>query len=451
MKSIRRRLLIGIVSLATVAGWFYGEAAWAVPSFSRQTGMACASCHTNGFGPNLTPFGRQFKLDGYTMGGDEKGPLTKGIPPLSGMLLGSFNHTDQSQPRQPVTGPSSPAFNGNNNLAFDQASFFYAGRIYGPVGAFAQFTYDGVGNTVAVDNIDIRGAGNAAFWGHDATFGVSLNNNPTVQDLWNTTPAWAFPFASSPIAPTPGASPLISGLGQQVGGASLYGLFDKLLYLEAGAYGNWSQGTQKNMGVWSSENPALSGAAPYWRIALQHGWDGQYIEIGTFGLQTDIYADRYNKTAGTNQYSDLGADITYQYLGNMEHIVEFRGSYIRENQQLRGTQSLGGSAKNSVMLNTLNLNASYTYQQTYTGTFGFFDISGSTDALLYPDNPSFKPNSQGFITEVDYVPFGKSNSLWQPWLNLRLGLQYVAYTQFNGTATNAGDNNTLYLNGWLAF
>lgn len=205
------------------------------------------------------------------------------------------------------------------------------------------------------------------------------------------------------------------------------------------------------MGVWEPENLLLNGAAPYWRIAVQHEWSGQYFEAGTFGLQADAYTDRYNKSAGTNQYTDLGADITYQYLGTMEHIFQFRGTYIRENQRLRGTQSLGGSAKNSVMLNTLNLNAAYTYQQTYTGTFGFFDISGSTDPLLYPDNPSFNPDSQGFITEVDYVPFGKSNSLWQSWLNLRLGLQYVAYTRFNGTATNAGDNNTLYISGWLAF
>ena len=26
------------------------------------------------------------------------------------------------------------------------------------------------------------------------TYGLSLNNNPTVQDLWNSTPAWGFPY-----------------------------------------------------------------------------------------------------------------------------------------------------------------------------------------------------------------------------------------------------------------
>ena len=35
----------------------------ALPSYARQTGQQCAACH-NGF-PELTPYGRQFKLNGY--------------------------------------------------------------------------------------------------------------------------------------------------------------------------------------------------------------------------------------------------------------------------------------------------------------------------------------------------------------------------------------------------
>ena len=41
--------------------------AHAVPSYARQTGLACASCHT--IFPELTPFGRSFKLNGYTLTG----------------------------------------------------------------------------------------------------------------------------------------------------------------------------------------------------------------------------------------------------------------------------------------------------------------------------------------------------------------------------------------------
>ena len=41
----------------------------ALPSFARQTGQPCGTCHTDF--PALTPFGRRFKLLGYTAGGGE--------------------------------------------------------------------------------------------------------------------------------------------------------------------------------------------------------------------------------------------------------------------------------------------------------------------------------------------------------------------------------------------
>ena len=69
-----------------------------------------------------------------------------------------------------------------------------------------------------------------------------------------------------------------------------------------------------------------------------------------------------------------------------------------------------------------------------------------------------KPSSNAFSIEVDWVPFGKEDSWARPFANLKLGLQYIAYTQFNGGSNNydgngrnAGNNNTLYAFAWLAF
>lgn len=47
----------------------------AVPSFARQTGMACVSCHSGNF-PGLNAFGRAFLTSGYTMRG--AAPLVEG-------------------------------------------------------------------------------------------------------------------------------------------------------------------------------------------------------------------------------------------------------------------------------------------------------------------------------------------------------------------------------------
>ena len=51
--------------------------AQALPIFARQTGQPCGSCHTDVLG--LTPFGRRFKLGGYTLGG---GPFRKTLFPI---------------------------------------------------------------------------------------------------------------------------------------------------------------------------------------------------------------------------------------------------------------------------------------------------------------------------------------------------------------------------------
>jgi hypothetical protein len=81
----------------------------AVPSFARQTGMPCSQCHTLSFGPALTAYGRQFKLNGYTFG-DGEHPM-----PLAAMVQGGFSRSAAAQPDAPADD-----FNTNNNLSVDQ-------------------------------------------------------------------------------------------------------------------------------------------------------------------------------------------------------------------------------------------------------------------------------------------------------------------------------------------
>src|ERR1700745_4075047 len=65
-----RKLLVttvGAVLPASLATRGVAPPAQALPSFARQTGQPCGTCHTDF--PSLTPFGRRFKLRGYTIGG----------------------------------------------------------------------------------------------------------------------------------------------------------------------------------------------------------------------------------------------------------------------------------------------------------------------------------------------------------------------------------------------
>ncbi len=54
----------GALALALV-GLAATQSAQALPLFARQTGMACLACHT--VYPELTHFGRMFKLNGYQL------------------------------------------------------------------------------------------------------------------------------------------------------------------------------------------------------------------------------------------------------------------------------------------------------------------------------------------------------------------------------------------------
>jgi hypothetical protein len=81
----RRRAAAPVVALVLALA---STLAQAVPSFARQTGQPCGMCHVGGFGPQLTDFGIQFKLTGYTLakGGDRPAPL-------AGMVMAGMTHT----------------------------------------------------------------------------------------------------------------------------------------------------------------------------------------------------------------------------------------------------------------------------------------------------------------------------------------------------------------------
>ena len=422
----------------------------AMPSFSRQTGQACSTCHTQSFGPNLTPFGRDFKLGGYTMGGGT-GTAAK-MPALSGMVMGSFTNTQKDQ------AGLNPGNNPNNNFTFDQASLFYGGRIYGKVGALSQLTYDGYNDNLKMDNTDIRFADQLDLGDTPITYGISLNNNPTVQDLWNTTPAWGFPYTGSGVQPGVGSKPLIDGaLGSQIGGATAYTMINNLLYLEAGAYGSFSNNFQSGFGIARVDRITLNGPAPYWRAALQQDWKGHYFSLGHYGMSADVSLPERDMSNGSDHYTDVAVDATYQYMANPKHIFEAKTSYTYEDQKLSATRQASVPADPSTgntYLTSYKLNLAYTFNQTYGLTFGYNKVSGSHVPQFNPDTGDLTgrptPNSQYYTAELVYVPFGKSNA-YAYLMNLRTSLQYIGYSQVNGSSAGSQVNNTFMVNGWLAF
>lgn len=424
--------------------------ALALPSFARQTGMPCAQCHMHSYGPQLTTYGRQFKLNGYSWG-DGDHPM-----PLALMIQGGFSHVDTAVPE-----PLARRFSTNDNLSVDQFSAFYGGRITEHSGAFVQVTYSGEDRHTSWDNLDVRYARPVDFGGTSAVVGISINNSPTVQDLWNSTPAWGFPFITSPLVPGPAAATLIEGgLAQLVLGATAYAMIEDHVFLEAGAYRGLSDRWLRNTGLSADDNPHVNGAAPYWRLAYQGGKEPYYFSIGTFGIQAKLQPD--TTVPDTDRYTDLGFDATYQYADESPFAVTVNTSYIHENQKLTGSFNAGATGVASNHLNTLRLDASVTYRQTWSAGAGVFDITGGPDATLYGAAPldgsnNGSPDTRGYILQLEYVPFGKKDSWAGPWVNIRVGLQYTGYLKFNGGTSNydgdgrsARQNNSIFLYYWMA-
>jgi hypothetical protein len=449
----------------------------AVPSFARQTGMACEACHT--VYPELTHFGRVFKANGYILSNvkqvrdvtgkkEELLSLAQTVP-LSIMAQVSYTQMKTGVPDLSSAGAPGVAQNGTAGFP-QQLSLFYAGKIAPNFGAFFQLTYANDSGTIGIDNTDLRFADSTLLSNQTPlTYGISLNNNPTVQDLWNTTPAWGYPFAATNAAVSPLAGTAIDGaFAQDVAGISGYLFWNESLYAEFGGYRSAKQGQTNSLtgGAGPLDGTAsnvMSGLAPYWRLAYEYNHDRHSIEAGLYGAQFRVYPGAGSPLSGPlNRFNDVAEDLQYQFVGD-EHQLTVAGTHIHESMTLDASFANGGAANPKDNLSTTRVWATYYYRRKLGGTIAYFSTTGTTDTGLYPNtvspppaggNPGVivsangSPDTRGWMAELNYLP----------WLNVKVSAQYTVYNKFNGGGSNydglgrnASDNNTLYLLLWFAY
>lgn len=446
LRWLLRRSEAGLLLAATTLALWAGPAG-AVPSFAVQTGQPCNACHVGGFGPQLTPFGREFKINGYT---------TRSVKfnlPVSAMAVASYIRTARSQPSPPA-----PGYSRNNNITLDQASVFLAGGLGSHLGAFVQTTYDGVAKAFHWDNLDARAVTSTKVRGATVLLGASLNNAPTVQDSFNTLPAWGYPYTTSSLAPAPGAAPLIGRLAQSTVGLTGYVWVNSAVYAEAGGYQSPGANFLTHAGVDAFDPGNIRGTAPYARIAYQKNFGDKNFEVGAFGLWADLFPGRDQSAGGADHYADTGLDASFQFFAPSKDVFTVNGRYTHEGERLNASHALGLSQNPTDTLNDVRLDASYYWRNQIGGTIGGFDTWGSADSLLYAGNRTFTPDSTGLIFQLDGTPFGAGGSPFGPRFNMRLGVQYTLYTRFDGaghnydgSARNASDNNTFRVFTWFAY
>jgi len=459
----------GACALVIVGMVWGARPASAVPSFARQTGQPCATCHNGAF-PQLTPYGRQFKLNGYTAGGtrcwDRPEMAAAGGPtevqiPISGLVLSSFTHIQKDLASAP-----GPGLGVNNDAMIQDVSVFVAGQIYCNLGAFAQWTYDRAGDVVSSDNWDVRYANKTKFGGVDLVYGLDYNNNPTVEDPWNTTPAWRVPgggsWSSSIAVGGAPVSPQIENFGQIVAGLGAYTWVNNEFYAFISAYKPLDKGALQFTGQDPNSAVNFDGVAPYWRLAVEKTWDVYSLMLGTYGMKVDIIPDTTQPTQ-TDKFTDVGFDTQFQYISDRD-FVTLRASYTYEWQKLDASFGAATPAVSNLKnyLSELVLSATYAYDAKYAVTASYFDTQGGPDATFYSNSPTSKPNTSGEIIDFSYYPWSRGGpSIW-PWLNTRLGVSFTHFDKINGTANNtdttlapivrnARDDNTTYLYSLTAF
>jgi hypothetical protein len=427
----------------------------AVPSYARQTGLPCSSCHYNP--PELNPAGRKFKLLGYVDKDKEKQGITDnsgkrhaGLDLLASLPLSARLETSFTSLNSPQPGTQ------NGNFEFPQdISLFLAGAWTSHVGSFLQVTYDTQNDHFGMDNTDIRYANKRNLAGKELVYGLDFNNNPTVEDLWNDMPAWGFPWVASDFAPTPTAAPIIQGrLAQDVAGFGGYAMWDNHLYGFATIYRSEHVGaSQPNPGsVAGTALPYnIRGVAPYWRVAWQELTPRTQYEVGTYGMH--MKSTPGNIVGLEDGYTDWAADFQIDRTLFRKDVLSLRGTYIRENSDLIATLNAMGAQQSKHHLDTVLVNAEYHFGNRYSATFGWFDTGGTVDTLLYSQSPvtgsaNGNPRGAGYIANF---------SVW-PMQNLQLAAQYTGYTRFNGAAINydgagrnATGNNTVYLDVQFIF
>ena len=217
-----------------------------------------------------------------------------------------------------------------------------------------------------------------------------------------------------------------------------------------GAFSLFRAGTDK------STDAVLDGAAPYWRLALQHSWGeggAHSAMVGAFGIDARKFPESLDPTGPTDRFVDMGFDTQYQYVTD-RHRFSAQASFIHEKQTLDGSFASGGASSATNTLRSFKAKATYYYDKQYGGTLAYFRTSGTSDDALYntgdpvTGSANASPDSNGWIFELD----------WLPRRDIRIAAQYTGYQKFNGARSNydgfgrnARDNDTLYLIAWLMF
>ena len=467
---MRAMLLKVILLLVGLQGSF---CAHALPSFSEQTEQPCKACHLN-IG-ELTPAGRQFKLRGYTQG-HRVMPFSLAATASVTKVKSTSSSADAS-----VTMPK------DGKLIPEEGNLYVAGKVSDNIGGNLKWTASfantnplfgssgvqtgsRVGHDFFLDASDVRFAKQDEIAAQPVTWGITLNNAPATQDLWNTTPVHTFPYRTSSLLNAWGigqfgpTSMIDGGLNSQALGLGIYAMLDDHLYAEFTNYQSASPGSSV-LQLSGPVNAINATWNPYWRLAWNQVSGSNSYMLGTFGMLTHLARDPLVAGSASGKFTDIGVDAQYQHITDT-HSISAQATYIYERVEW-SNRSVGRSHDTaSGNLSTFRTKATYDYARTYGSSVFYFKSKGSTDNLYwsYNQDPAVitgacnqnnsmlaycsatgTPKTSGIGFELYYAPIPQ----------VHIALQHTYYRSFlgggtfidnsSGNSRSASDNNLIYL------
>jgi hypothetical protein len=300
----------------------------------------------------------------------------------------------------------------------------------------------------------------------DWIYGVSLNNNPGVTDVFNSSAAWAYPYqysASGSATQPPVQTALESFYGGGTArGINAYVYINKSYYAELGNYMATSGVT--NFLTYTSDSTVphhngsvpLIGANPYYRLAYTTEWGPSNLMVGAFGMRSRI-GDGSGDGRST-VYNDRGVDAQYQYISDPSVV----SAQLRYTSEAISDPTNVAYSNTSADLHSFYAKAMYVYRAKYGAGLAYWSEQGSADAAYA--NASASPNFFSCL-DAPTCSTGSPNTrawipalFWQPLQNVRLTLYKTFFTQFLGAGNNydgygrkASDNNSTYLYVWMDF
>lgn len=161
----------------------------------------------------------------------------------------------------------------------------------------------------------------------------------------------------------------------------------------------------------------VDGVSPYWRVALQHQFADNYLELSTFGIASKMYANGIS--GNMNKFTDVGLDFQFERRLSIG-AFSMHSSLINETE----TREFSSLQSEKLSFKSFKVDGNLYLKNGLGGTLGYFNTSGSEDYNVGSLNN--KPDSNGFIAQLEYLP----------WYNTKFALQYVGYNKFDGNQNN---------------